>query len=87
VAGGGTEGRRDENDDGKGFIGADDERGRASSFLHSHIEAGDGVGRAWKRFEDHRRRREVAPGGWRQFWKKFTKLPLTPFCKLLSNFL
>jgi hypothetical protein len=56
-----------ENDDVKGFIGADDERGRASSFLRGHIEAGDGVGRAWKRFEDHRRRREVAPGGRRRF--------------------
>jgi hypothetical protein len=27
-----------ENDDDKGFIGAGDERGRASSFLHGHVE-------------------------------------------------
>jgi hypothetical protein len=30
--------------------------------------------------------REVALGGWLNF-ELFTKLPLTPFCKLLSNFL
>jgi hypothetical protein len=27
-----------ENDDDKGFIGAGDERGRASSFLRGHVE-------------------------------------------------
>jgi hypothetical protein len=58
-----------ENDDVKGFIGADDERGRASSFLRGHGEAGDGVGRTRKRPGGHRRQ----AAAWRPTLNGFLK--------------